>query len=121
MLTPRSIAASNITAASLFRTIEQFGPTLSLDEADTFLGENDELRGVINSGHRRSTAFVIRTVGDEHEARLFSTWCAKVIAAIGKLQGTLEDRSILVSMRRRAPGESVERFRTAAHQAATDP
>jgi hypothetical protein len=28
-------------------------PTLLIDEADTFLKDNDELRGVLNTGHRR--------------------------------------------------------------------
>src|SRR6202040_793295 len=90
MLAPRSLSASNITAAALFRVIESFKPTLLIDEADTFLRDNDELRGVINAGHRRSSAFVIRTVGDEHEPKQFCTWGAKAIALIGKLPGTLE-------------------------------
>jgi hypothetical protein len=41
--------------------------------ADTFLQSNDEMRGVINSGHTRDLAFVIRTVGDDHEPRRFRT------------------------------------------------
>ena len=67
---------------------------------------NDELRGILNSGHSRRLAVVIRTVGDEHEARTFSTWCAKAIALIGKLPDTLEDRSIIIRMRRRAPDDA---------------
>ena len=112
MLVPRALSASNITAASLFRSIENFKPTLLIDEADTFLRDNDELRGVLNAGHRRSSAFVIRTVGDDHEPKQFCTWGAKAIALIGKLPGTLEDRSILIEMKRRAPGEKITRFRT---------
>lgn len=120
-LAPRAVAASNITAASLFRIVEKYSPTLLVDEADTFLGKNEELRGVINSGHRRSSAFVVRTVGDDHEPCLFSTWGPKAIALIGKLPATLEDRSILVAMRRRAPGEAVERFRSSDCEAAAEP
>ena len=74
MLVPRPLPASNITAAALFRAVEKFKPVMLIDEADTFFGEKDDLRGVINSGHRRSSAFVIRTVGDEHEPKTFSTW-----------------------------------------------
>ena len=112
MLVPRSLSASNITAAALFRTIEKFEPVLLIDEADTFLSGNDELRGVLNAGHRRSSAFVIRTVGDDHDPKQFRTWGAKAVALIGKLPGTLEDRSIVIEMRRRTPGETVERFRS---------
>lgn len=120
-IAPRAVSASNITAASLFRIVEKFSPTLLVDEADSFLSENEELRGVINSGHRRSSAFVVRTVGDDHEPRLFSTWAPKAIALIGKLSATLEDRSLVVAMRRRAPGEVIERFRSAKCQVAAEP
>src|SRR5437899_2184739 len=108
-LAKRPLAAANITAAALYRTVEQFSPTLIVDEADTFLLNNLALRGVINSGHTRATAFVIRTVG--HEPRLFSTWGARMIALIGRLPATLEDRAIVLPMRRRTPGETVERIR----------
>ena len=94
----RPLSASNITGAALFRTVELAHPTLLLDEADTFLIENEEMRGIINSGHTRSAAFVIRVVGDDYEPRRFSTWCAKAIAGIGRLPGTTEDRSLIVTM-----------------------
>jgi putative DNA primase/helicase len=84
-LTPRRVFASNITPAGLFRTIEKFQPTLFIDEADTFLRDNDDLRGLLNCGTTRTTAVIIRPVGDDHEPRAFSTWCAKVVALIGKL------------------------------------
>src|SRR5262245_58845895 len=108
-LVQRPLTAANITVAALYRTVEQFAPTLIVDEADTFLLRNLALRGIINSGRTRATAFVVRTVG--HEPRLFSTWGARMIALIGRLPPTLEDRAIVLPMRRRAPGETVERIR----------
>jgi putative DNA primase/helicase len=110
-LVPRLLLASSITASALFRSVEKYEPTLLVDEADTFLANHEELRGVLNAGHTRNTARVVRTVGDKHEPRVFSTWCAKAIALIGRLPETLEDRSIVISMRRRAPSEQVERLR----------
>lgn len=110
-LVPRRLFASSITAAALFRAVEEFGPTLLVDEADTFIGGRDELRGILNAGHTRTTAVVVRTVGDDHKPRTFSTWCAKALALIGSLPPTLEDRAIVVSMRRRASGERVTRLR----------
>ena len=106
-----TMAASNISPASLFRSMEKWRPTLLIDEGDSFLKDNEELRGVLNSGHTRSTAYVIRCQGDEHEPTKFSTWGAKAIALIGKLSGTLEDRSIVIAMRRKKKGEGVERLR----------
>ncbi len=107
-LVPRALPASNITAAALFRAIEKWTPTLIVDEADTFLRDSDELRGVINSGHNRGAAYVIRTVGDDHDPKHFKTWSPKAIALIGKLSPTLASRSIHIEMRRMAPGERVE-------------
>lgn len=110
-LVPRALPAANISAAALFRAVEKYTPTLLVDEADTFLQDRDELRGVLNAGHTRATAYAVRCDGEDHDARLFSTWAPKVIAMIGRLPDTLEDRSVLVSMRRRAPGENIERLR----------
>ncbi|MEX2529838.1 MAG: DUF3631 domain-containing protein [Gemmatimonadota bacterium] len=110
-LVPRPLPASNVTAAALFRAVERFRPTLLVDEADTFLRDREELRGVLNSGHARASAVVVRTVGDDHEARAFSTWAPKAVALIGDLPDTLADRSIIIPMRRRHPDEDVERLR----------
>ncbi len=110
----RPLPAANITSAALFRGIEKWSPTLLIDEADTFLRDSNELRGVLNSGHHRATAHVIRTTGEDHEPRSFGTWGAVAIALIGSLPGTLEDRSITIPMRRRRPDEPVDRFRLAA-------
>jgi hypothetical protein len=106
----RALPTSNATTSAIFRIVEASGPTLLIDEADTFLRENDELRGILNSGHRKGGA-VIRTVGDDHEPRQFSTWAPCAIALIGRLPDTLEDRSIVCALRRRKPSERVESFR----------
>jgi putative DNA primase/helicase len=111
-LVPRPMPTSNVTPASVFRIIEAARPTLLIDEADTFLTRNDDLRGILNSGHRRSAAHVTRTVGDDHEPRMFSTWAPVGIAMIGGLPDTLEDRSApRVRLQRARPDQKVERFR----------
>ncbi len=109
-LTNKGLTASNISPAAVFRTIAKYSPTLLVDEADTFLKDNDELRGVLNSGHTRATAFVVRVEGDDHEPVRFSTWGPKAVAMIGMLPDTLHDRSVVVSLRRKAPGETVSRI-----------
>jgi putative DNA primase/helicase len=109
-LVPRALQTANVTAAATFRAIETLKPTLLIDEADTFFGANEELRGILNSGHRAGGQ-VIRTVGDNHEPRLFKTHCPVAIAQIGKLPDTLADRSIHVQLKRRGPGERVMRLR----------
>lgn len=112
-LSCKPLSASNISPAALFRCIESWQPTLLLDETDTFLRENEELRGIVNSGHTRDTAYVIRTVGDDHTPKRFSTWAAKALAGIGHLSDTLMDRAVILELRRKLSHESVERLRYA--------
>jgi putative DNA primase/helicase len=108
---PKAIPASNITSAALFRAVEKWTPTLLVDEADTFLRDSDELRGVLNSGHAKATAQVVRTVGDGHEPTAFKTWSPKAIACIGRLAPTLASRSIHIELRRKGIGELVVKLR----------
>jgi hypothetical protein len=110
-LVARALPTSNATPSAIFRIVEKHSPTLLIDEADTFLKDNDELRGVLNTGHRKGGT-VIRTVGDDHEPRLFSTWAPVAIAMIGRLPDTLADRSIDISLRRRKSTEKVQSFRS---------
>ena len=53
-LVARPLPTSNVTVSAVFRTIEIANPTLLIDEADTFLKENEELRGILNSGTARA-------------------------------------------------------------------
>ncbi len=114
-LSRRPLVASNISPSAMFRVIEAYSPTLLIDEADTFFKENEELRGVINSGHSREIAFVIRNVGDDHEPKKFGTFAAKAISGIGTLAETIMDRAVVLELRRKLPGEKVERLRHAEH------
>jgi putative DNA primase/helicase len=110
-LARRASLASNISAPALFRYIEAEQPTLLIDEADSFLKDNEELRGILNSGHSREAAFVIRCEGDDMTPRKFSTWAAKAIACIKKLPPTLTDRSVTVPMWRKLKTQKRPRYR----------
>jgi putative DNA primase/helicase len=109
-LVPRALGAENITVAALFRVIAMARPTLLVDEADAFLTENEELRGLLNAGHGRS-GMVIRLVGDGHTPRAFSVWGAVVIAGIGRIPETIEDRSITIHLRRKLKSETIVRLK----------
>lgn len=108
-LTNKPLLASSITPSAVFRTIEKHRPCLLIDEADTFLKDNDELRGIINSGHTRKSAFVIRTNTVTLEPERFSTWGPKAISLIGSLKDTLRDRSISIRMKRKTVSEKVKK------------
>jgi putative DNA primase/helicase len=105
------LPTANATPAVIFRVIEKVRPTVLIDEGDTFLKDKGELLGILNSGQRRNTAYILRSVGDDHEPRKFSTWAAVAIAMIGRLPPTLEDRSIPVELRRRLPKEAIVPFK----------
>jgi hypothetical protein len=128
----RPVVASNISSPAFFRVIEEMRPTLIIDEADTVLHRNDELRGILNSGYKRKTAYVVRVTNEPRNSahvdgtaeqaergnqdkvegkaggpRLarFSSWCPKVIATIKHLPETLADRCIVIAMHRKKTNE----------------
>ena len=117
----RAIACSSISSAAIYRIIEMFKPTLLMDEQDLKKGQPDEgaeeRRKVLNSGHKRSTAFVIRVVGDDLEPRRFSTFTPIAHASIGEVQATLMDRAVPIAMQRKTPGERVESMRSSGKDA----
>ncbi len=79
-----------------------------IDEVDTFGKDNPELHGVLNSGHARANAWVIRSGGDRRDPHRSSTWCPVAYAAIGKLPDTWMNRSIVIHMRRKkSSGRSI--------------
>jgi hypothetical protein len=68
------------------------------------------LIGIINSGHTKRTASVIRTVGEDYTPKKFSTWAPMAFASIKGLTGTVMDRSIVIQLRRRTISETVTRI-----------
>ena len=99
-LVRRPLIAANISPAAVFRVIERSAPTLLIDEADSFLKDNEPLRNVLNASHDRENAFVIRCHGETNEPERFCVYSAKAIAVIGRMHETLMDRSIEIVMQR---------------------
>jgi putative DNA primase/helicase len=86
-LVPGALMFSHATGAAMFRLIDEWHPTLLVDEADSFLSNSEPLRGLFNSGHDRPR--------------------------------TLQDRSIVISLRRRLPEEKVISLRGQLHEIKT--
>ncbi|MGA2248685.1 MAG: DUF3631 domain-containing protein [Verrucomicrobiota bacterium] len=108
----RAIKFDTPTAAVLFRLIEEYRPTVEIDEWDSLAGEETQIavRGILNSGFHKNGC-VARCVGDDHEPRLFSTFAPKAISGIGELPDTAQDRAITIQMHRKLRSERRERFR----------
>src|SRR5436190_7995106 len=118
-LVNRPLAASNVSSPAFYRAIEELRPTLLIDEADTLLPGNAQLRGILNSGYTREMAYVLRVTNDpvqsssnskEHNSRKskggsrlarFSCWGPKAIAQIGHLPDTLRSRCIVIGMQKK--------------------
>jgi hypothetical protein len=102
----RALEVENISPSAIYRTIELCQPTLLIDEADTFLKGNEDARGILNSAHKRGGG-VVRTVGDDHEPKKFSTYTPIAIAGIGAVHGTILSRCIVVQMERMGPDDHI--------------
>jgi hypothetical protein len=103
-----------VTASALVRKTHHDHPTLLLDESDTAFNAQKEyseaLRGILNSGFERDGTYSM-CVTSEHDWKPqdFSTFSPKMIAGIGRLPSTIEDRSIPLQLKRARRGEH-ERF-----------
>lgn len=123
-LVPRPMLAVNARAAALFRSVSDPAgrPTILFDEIDTVFGpkagDNEELRGFLNAGHRRS-GVTYRCVGDGGNQTVveFPSYTAVAVAGLGYLPDTITTRSIIIRMRRRARNEKAEPFRARLHEA----
>jgi hypothetical protein len=109
-LVRRPLSLSGVSAAMLFRSIAAASPTLLLDEADNAgLKHNEDLRAVLNEGVYRE-AVIGRTVGEDHEPKLFPIFAPAALAGIGAMPATLIDRSVIIEMRRKLKSEKKQRF-----------
>lgn len=112
-LLPRCVSSVEISEAALYRAIELWAPSFAIDEFDSVLAGDDKtgLRSVINSGHTRGQT-VIRCIGEDKTPQQFKTFAPKCIGMIGrKMPAATLSRCIIVELRRRKKGETVEKFK----------
>ncbi len=117
-LVPRPVHAVNTSPAYLFRKVSDDAgpPTILYDEIDTVFGpkakDNEDIRGMLNAGHRKGAVAgrcVVR--GKIVETEELPAYCAVALAGLNDLPDTIMTRSVVVRMRRRAPGEHIEAWR----------
>lgn len=110
---------ADVSVPYLFRRIEKAGdlpPTLLLDEADTIFSagrpseRSEALRGILNTGFQRSFVYG-RVEQPNNQLREYRVFALAAIASIGALPDTIEDRALVLTMRRRAGLENVDPFR----------
>jgi hypothetical protein len=111
------LISADISAAALVRSVGDNPPTIILDEADATFGKGlkgdekaEHLRGILNAGFGRDRPYrrwdiMTRSVES------CPTFAMAVIAGIGSLPDTIEDRAVIITLRRKARGERVEKYR----------
>ena len=122
LLVPNSMFCLSASPAAIFRTLAEDQVTLLFDEVDTIFQRrgkedgNEDLRALLNAGYKRG-ATIPRCVGPRHEVQSFTVFAATALAGLGDLPDTVMSRSVIIRMRRRAPTEKVEPFRSREHEA----
>lgn len=115
----KPMAFNNITQAVLYRVMEQFKPTLLIDEIDTSIKDKKELLGIVNAGYSRHASNVPRMNQDKGGiVEKFDVFGAKVFSGIGEMKGTFASRAIRFELRRKTNSDKVKRFnkRTLPHE-----
>jgi hypothetical protein len=116
-LSHRPLMSINVSPSAMYRAIaenELDPPTVLMDEADTVFGpkagDNEDLRGLLNGGFDRE-GYTLRYDAGTRQVERLSTFAMAALAGIGSMPDTIEDRAVVIKMRRRAPGESVAPYR----------
>ena len=120
LLVPHPWRCILATGPALFTRLDQQPHgTLLMDEVDTIFGPRagssaEAQRAILNAGNRRGTTVPRVIVGRMSRTVVdYKVFGPKVVAGIGRLPGTVADRSIVIRMERRAPGDKVSAFRIA--------
>ncbi len=116
---PKPLETETATSAALFRVIDLLQPTILLDEADTYLRDDEEMRGLVNAGVAPGGQ-ALRCVGETQEPRAFACHAPLCLAGLGSLAPTIEDRAIRIPMVRRLPSEKIEPIEEADRQRADE-
>jgi hypothetical protein len=120
LLVPEPLFTLNASPAAVFRTLANGRVTLLFDEVDAIWSKrgkddtHEDLRALLNAGYKTGSS-IPRCVGPKHDVIRFEVFCAVALAGLGDLPDTIMSRSVIIRMRKRAPGEHVEPFRARQH------
>jgi hypothetical protein len=117
LLVYAALRVVSMSEAALFRLVATEAVVLLWDEVDSIFGpqvrdHKEDLRALLNVGYQRG-AVVVRMVGEGKKMRVekFPVFAPAALTGIGTLPDTIEDRCIVIDLRRRRRDEPVEKFR----------
>ena len=104
LMSHNSRPAASISPSSIFRGVDAFSISIMVEEGDqVFKGANPELLAIMNAGADRMLAKVMRTeksADGKFEPRWFNCFAPIAFTSIGQAPKTLQDRSIVLQMKR---------------------
>ncbi|WP_149359852.1 DUF3631 domain-containing protein [Lolliginicoccus suaedae] len=111
------LPTANTSTAALFRSLDsEKPPTVMFDETDAIFGTrkasdaHEELRGILNAGFQRGKP-VRRVDKDTMQVVEFPVFAFCALSGIGRLPDTIEDRAVIITVKRRKKNEAVKPFR----------
>ncbi|MGW3619476.1 DUF3631 domain-containing protein [Micromonospora arida] len=110
------MAAGDMSAAAIFRLLAQQSQTIFHDEVDTIFdpklrNQHIDLIAFYNNGYSPNKP-VWRCVGPKSTPTAFPTFAMAALASkTHDLPDTIQDRAVVIRMRKRASGETVSDFR----------
>jgi hypothetical protein len=124
-LSARPHLTAGMTPAAMFRIVEQEKPTLLIDEAESLAANNErgnDVTQIANTGYKKG-AGVLRC-GDKKDGfalQRFATYCPKAFACIGKLEGALLDRCIVICLEKAPRDANITRAYSRLVKALAEP
>jgi hypothetical protein len=113
----KPLTMSGLTAASLINIIDEYHPTVLIDEYDAILNGDREkaeaIRACVDAAHKRSGAFIIKNVqvGDGWTPRKFFIYTPIALAGIDKPPRTIIERGVVIRLKKKLRSETVARLR----------
>lgn len=108
----KPLACSYITGPGVYRWIEEYHPTLVLDEADEVISRNQELRGILGGAYNRGAARAAMAQRMEYGGiggDLASISADMLFAGRSKLPSRLRERSIVLYLPFEESGPNLRR------------
>jgi DNA polymerase I-like protein with 3'-5' exonuclease and polymerase domains len=108
-LVARPFMVGNISASSLFRLIPRYQLVMLLDEAQDYVKPDTDIASILDGGYQRGRP-AVRTNKETLEPEIFDVFGPKALASIKALDGTTEDRCIIIEMTRKEAGVELEQL-----------
>lgn len=116
-LSRRPLNGASLSAPVLFRMAEAYQPTIFIDEVDSFLDRDEDLKGMIKCGIERGQALAWRMEKDPITQKQnpvpFDCFGFKALSGIGaqNIEDTITDRCIVIELKRKLKQERVPKVR----------